>query len=75
MPEFFNGPKYNEISNDPPTDDKKMVYYLKKEIEEYRLDHKRISYSSKKDMMIKLLLEELDRQHKRINFLENKIKE
>ena len=52
-----------------------MIYYLKKEIEEYRNDNKKISYTSRKDVMIKLLIDELDKQHKRINFLENKIKD
>ena len=52
-----------------------MIYYLKKEIEEYRNDNKKITYTSRKDVMIKLLIDELDKQHKRINFLENKIKD
>lgn len=38
MPKFFNGPKYEEINNDPLPDDRKIIYHLKKEIEEYRLD-------------------------------------
>ncbi|CDW78189.1 UNKNOWN [Stylonychia lemnae] len=75
VPKFFNGPQYDEIVNQPLADEKKMIYYLKKEIEEYRNDNKKISYTSKKDVMIKLLIDELDKQHKRINFLENKIKD
>ena len=39
----------------------KMDHYLKKEIEDYRNGNKKISYNSKKDIMIKMLLEEIDR--------------
>ena len=38
-----------------------MDHYLKKEIEEYRNGDKKINYSSKKDVMIKMLIEELER--------------
>ena len=38
-----------------------MIYYLKKEIEEYRNDNKKITYTSRKDVMIKLLIDELDK--------------
>lgn len=75
IPDFFQGPNYQELQKEPLPDEKKMVYFLKKEIEKYRLDQKKSTYNSKTDMMIKLLLEELDKQHKRIHFLESKIKE
>jgi len=46
---------------------------LKKEIEEYRSGHKQVI--SRKDMMVKMLIEEVDKQHLRINYLEGKLKE
>jgi len=30
---------------------------------------------TKKDIMIKMLIDEIEKQHKRIHFLENKVKE
>ena len=38
-----------------------MDHYLKKEIEEYRSGDKKINYNSKKDVMIKMLIDELER--------------
>eukprot|EP00347_Sterkiella_histriomuscorum_P022777 403337202 len=63
------------MTKNPMTDDRKMIIILKKEIEDYRSNVKKIQYNSKKDMMIKLLIDELDKQHKRINFFESKIKD
>eukprot|EP00347_Sterkiella_histriomuscorum_P011513 403372167 len=68
-------PLYQDMTKNPMTDDRKMIIILKKEIEDYRSNVKKIQYNSKKDMMIKLLIDELDKQHKRINFFESKIKD
>jgi len=51
-----------------------MDYFLRKEIEDYRNNDKKIKYG-KKDLMIKMLIAEIDRQHLRINFLERKVRE
>ena len=50
-----------------------MIYFLKKEIEDYRLANKKFKYT-RKDLMIKMLIDEVERQHKRINFLESKVR-
>ena len=73
VPEFFHGPKYKEVFEATLPEGRKLEYFLRKEIEEYRNDTKKVSYKSKKDLMIKMLVDEVDRQHKRINFMENKI--
>jgi hypothetical protein len=38
-----------------------MEHYLKREIEDYRNGDKKITYNSKKDVMIKMLIDEIDR--------------
>ena len=56
-----------------PAEGKRLEFYLKKEIEEYRNGNKQ--FASRKDMMIKMLIEEVDKQHLRINYLEGKVKD
>lgn len=46
---------------------------MKKEIEVYR--NNQVSITTKKDLMIKMLVDEVERQHKRINFLQGKVKD
>ena len=58
-PEFYHPPKIEEVQ--AAESYKKIEFYLKREIEEYRNDLKQISYSSKKDRMIKMLIDELDK--------------
>jgi hypothetical protein len=47
---------------------------LKKEIDEYRTTVKHLNYN-KKDLMIRMLIDEVEKQHKRISFLENKVQD
>lgn len=48
------------------------MYYLKNEIDEYRTTQKHLKYT-KKDLMIRMLIDEVEKQHKRISFLEGKV--
>jgi hypothetical protein len=73
IPDFFQPPSYKEVFESTLPEGRKLEFFLKKEIEEYRNDTKKISYKSRKDIMIKMLIDEVDKQHKRINFMENKI--
>lgn len=50
-----------------------MNYFLKQEIDDYRTLSKHLKFN-KKDLMIRMLIDEIDRQHKRIRFLETKVK-
>ena len=60
LPKFFHNPSLRQVQDDQP-DENKMDHYLKKEIEEYRSGDKKINYNSKKDVMIKMLIDELER--------------
>ncbi len=48
---------------------------IKQELDDYRTHSKQFKNPpTKKDMMIKQLIDEVERQHKRITFLESKVK-
>ena len=51
-----------------------MEFFLKKEIQDYKNNEKTLRHSPK-DLMIKMLIDEVDRQHLRINFLEGKVRD
>ncbi|CDW89545.1 UNKNOWN [Stylonychia lemnae] len=73
LPQFYHGPKYKKLQQET-SDSVKMQYFLKKEIEEYKNNQKPVKHSPK-DLMIKMLIDEVDKQHLRINFLEKKVRE
>lgn len=75
IPKFYYGPTLNELfSTSNCNCDTKVTYLLKKEIEDYRTQSKHLKYT-KKDIMIRMLIDEVDKQHKRITFLEGKVRD
>jgi hypothetical protein len=74
IPNFYYGPTSNEMfGGSNSNSDNKIKYFLKQEIDEYRTMSKHLKFT-KKDLMIRMLIDEIDRQHKRIKFLESKVK-
>jgi hypothetical protein len=61
IPDFFQPPSYKEVFESTLPEGRKLEFFLKKEIEEYRNDTKKISYKSRKDIMIKMLIDEVDK--------------
>ena len=73
-PDLYQSPKIEEVRLDSQNK-KKLELYLRKELEDYRNDLKQVTYTSKKDRMIKMLIEELDKEHLRNNYLREKLRE
>ena len=72
LPNFYHGPKMAELFGEHCNCEQKIMYYLKNEIDEYRTTQKHLKYT-KKDLMIRMLIDEVEKQHKRISFLEGKV--
>ena len=73
VPKFYYGPSFEELYSPNCNCESKVTFFLKKELEEYRTTSKHLKYT-KKDLMIRMLIDEVDRQHKRISFLEGKVR-
>lgn len=60
VPKFYYGPTFNELFSPNCNCDSKVTYFLKKEIEDYRSQSKHLKYT-KKDLMIRMLIDEVDK--------------
>jgi hypothetical protein len=60
IPKFYYGPNFNELFSTNCNCEQKVTFYLKKELEEYRNTSKHLNYT-KKDLMIRMLIDEVEK--------------